>query len=346
MTCTKGNYTNKMNLDFIKNKMRIDFSKNTKMLFYIKGLWILFAPKFIYNRDFLKTISSLSKNDLEYIKKRVDYYNKFTGNFEFLDDRKTILEFIKQEEKKTYFFDLLQYLKYFNYKNKISYVFGDVIEVPKIPSIVKSRPIDGDNKNSIVMKLNKVRHFIFVDDEIQFENKINQAVWRGKCYKSHRTNFVKRFYDSPLCNIGQVNTKGDLSIPWQKEKLSLKEQMKYKFLIAIEGNDVASNLKWAMSSNSLVMMAKPKYETWFMEGTLIENFHYVLLRDDYSDLEEKIKYYIVHADEAKIIIRNANSFVEQFKNRTHEDVISYLVLDKYFKYTLPANKNGKHKIND
>ncbi|ENT7385234.1 hypothetical protein ACXLUW_000800 [Campylobacter coli] len=39
----------------------------------------------------------------------------------------------------------------------------------------------------------------------------------------------------------------------EKNFLSKKEQMKYKFIISLEGNDVASNLKWEMNSNSLVL---------------------------------------------------------------------------------------------
>ena len=42
-----------------------------------------------------------------------------------------------------------------------------------------------------------------------------------------------------------------------------------------------------MSSNSLCFMPKPKYETWFMEGKLIPNHHYVLIEDDYSNLLEQ-----------------------------------------------------------
>ena len=38
-------------------------------------------------------------------------------------------------------------------------------------------------------------------------------------------------------------------------------------------------------------MPKPKYETWFMEGKLKDGSHYIEVKDDYSDLEEKIKYY-------------------------------------------------------
>ena len=73
------------------------------------------------------------------------------------------------------------------------------------------------------------------------------------------------------------------------------EQLQNKFILCIEGNDVASNLKWAMSSNSLVFMTKkPKFETWFMEGTLIPGHHYVEIKDDYSDMIEKMDYYLSH----------------------------------------------------
>ena len=47
------------------------------------------------------------------------------------------------------------------------------------------------------------------------------------------------------------------------------DNLNYKFILAIEGYDVATNLKWIMSSNSLAVMPRPTYATWFMEGTLI-----------------------------------------------------------------------------
>jgi hypothetical protein len=181
------------------------------------------------------------------------------------------------------------------------------------------------------MKLNKVRHFIFVDDKIQFEDKKDMAVWRGKVHPEHRANIIKKLYKFSLCNVGQTNNKINIHAPYQKGSLNIQEQLEYKFLLAIEGNDVASNLKWAMSSNSLVMMSKPKYETWFMEGSLISGYHYVLLKDDYSDIEEKIKYYSEHIGEANSIIKNANKYVNNFKNDLFEDIISFMVLRKYFK---------------
>jgi spore maturation protein CgeB len=88
-----------------------------------------------------------------------------------------------------------------------------------------------------------------------------------------------------------------------------------------------------MSSNSLAVMPRPKYETWFMEGTLVPNDHYVLIKDDFSDLEERLTYYIENPEEAIEIARNANEYVNQFRNKKREDVISLLVLDKYFRET-------------
>jgi len=320
------------NLFFNNKYIRIDPSKNVKLFFYLKNLFILSMPSVFYQKRLEKKINSLNLDEKEYVYERVNYYNK-------LDSKTTLRDYItiqdfQHEKKNTYFFDLNKYLKYFPSKNKLSFLFGDITDIPKTPTIVKSRPITDENKNSIIMKLNSIRHFIYVNDSIKFEDKKDLLVWRGKAYQEHRKKFLEKFYEHPLCDVGQIKKKRDKGyVKWEKDKMALTQMLKYKFILAIEGNDVASNLKWAMSSNSLVFMVKPKYETWFMEGKLIEDYHYVLLKDDYSDLEEKIKYYSKNIKEAKKIIENANSYVKQFKDTKREDIISLLVLKKYFKYT-------------
>jgi len=310
------------------NYLRIDKNKNTKLIYYIRNISKLFLPSFFYKKKLKTLLNKIEKTG--YIYKRVNYYNKIESSFFFDKNSITIKNFQKKEKKKTYYFDLLEYLRYFNSNFKISYLFGDITTIPDTPSLLKSRPIEGDNQNSILMKLNKVRHFIFVDDKIRFEDKKDILVWRGKCYVEHRVNFLKQFYDNILCNVGQTNPENNFKNRWQKEKMQLSQQLKYKFILAIEGNDVASNLKWIMSSNSIAFMVKPTYETWFMEGTLIPNYHYVLLEDDYSDLEEKIKYYSTHIEESLSIIKNANEYTKQFQDKKQEDIISLLVLKKYF----------------
>ncbi|MGR3789854.1 glycosyltransferase [Flavobacterium sp. TN-1] len=103
--------------------------------------------------------------------------------------------------------------------------------------------------------------------------------------------------------------------------------------MALEGNDVASNLKWVMSSNSIAVMPKPTYETWFMEGKLIPDFHYIEVNADFSNLEEKINYYIENPSEAIQIIKNANTYCKQFYDSKREKLIGLLVMKKYFEKT-------------
>lgn len=103
--------------------------------------------------------------------------------------------------------------------------------------------------------------------------------------------------------------------------------------MALEGNDVASNLKWVMSSNSIAVMPRPKYETWYMEGKLIPNYHYIEIASDYHDLLDRIMYYEQHPDEAKAIVEHAHEWIMQFRNKRREKLISMMVLNKYFSLT-------------
>ena len=110
--------------------------------------------------------------------------------------------------------------------------------------------------------------------------------------------------------------------------------------MCVEGVDVATNLKWVMSSNSIAIMPRPKIESWFMENKLIPEKHYIEIKDDYSDLESKIKYYVKKPEKCKIIIKNANQYVSQFKNKSREDLISLLVIEKYFHFTGQQEKTS------
>jgi hypothetical protein len=87
-----------------------------------------------------------------------------------------------------------------------------------------------------------------------------------------------------------------------------------------------------MSSNSIAVTPKLKMETWYMEGKLVANKHYLCIDDDYQNLDERLQYYLDHPNEAKNIIENAKIYRAQFNNKNMEDLISFLVLKKYFNY--------------
>jgi hypothetical protein len=291
-------------------------------------------PNIFFRKRLDLELSKLYKHDIDYVMKRVGYYNKLSSDFYYDTCMIRIKDFKLKTDLKphTSFLDIYEYIRYFSKDNGFSFILGDVIDIPKIPSIVKSRPIYANNQNSILLNLNKVRHFMFVKDKKRFEDKNNKLLGRAAVYQSHRIKFWEMYFNHPMCDLGQTNKHQTAHPEWTVNYTTIKEHLNFKFILCLEGNDVATNLKWVMSSNSIAVMPKPTYETWFMEGMLIADCHYIEIKKDYSDLEEKLKYYIEHTDEALKIIENAHAFVKQFQDKKREKLISLLVLQKYFNH--------------
>jgi hypothetical protein len=78
----------------------------------------------------------------------------------------------------------------------------------------------------------------------------------------------------------------------------------------LEGNDVASGLKWALLSQSVVLMPPPKHTSWAMEELLQPWVHYIPLKNDASDLEQKMQWVLDHDDKAKRISERATLWME------------------------------------
>ncbi len=308
--------------------------KNNKPYYYIRNYLRLYLPS-LYN-EFLLTrkMKSFSKIDISKIKYRIDYYNKLSENTFLSSGAISIDDFKLKDHRKVYFFDTFEYLRYFPGNMKFSPLFGDINYSPDFPVLTKSRPVYGNNKYSILLNLNKIRHFNFINDKNSFRDKKNMLVGRSKARQAHRLQFLEMYHNHPLCNIGQVNR--DINLQYLAPRLTIEEHLRYKFILCLEGNDVASNLKWVMSSNSIAVMPKPKFETWFMEGTLIPDYHYICIKDDYSDLESKLTWFIDNPDKCLSIIENAHTYIEQFRNPVIEEYISCCVLEKYFKMTNQA----------
>jgi len=294
----------------------------------------MLVPKRLFqNKLSRKLVSASLRDDWDYIEQRVNYYNKLSEQIALPSTAPRLVEH-KMGRQKVYFFDTYQYTRWFLDSFQWGFCPGDVTYVPEYPSIVKSRPLTEDNENSVVMKLDKIRHFIFVNDKKTFTEKKDMAIFRGKVKgKPSRRMFMEMYFNHPMCDLGDVSKNTTDPQEWQTEKKTIREHLDYKFILALEGNDVASNLKWVMSSNSVAVMPRPTCETWFMEGSLIPNYHYIEIKPDFSDLEEQLLYYIEHTDEAQNVINNAHEYVSQFKNREREELISLWVLNKYFVMT-------------
>lgn len=231
----------------------------------------------------------------------------------------------------TYFYDFRDVARYFPPELRICHRFGDVTDIQPQPTVVKSRPIADDNAANVLLRLNQIRHFRLVAGDRPFAEKRGMAVWRGRCGEHPvRRALVRDWHQHPLCDIGDVAERVR-GTPIHREFLSIRDQLAYRYIVSLEGIDVASNTKWIMSSNSLCLMPRPRFETWFMEGALIPDHHYVLLRDDCADLEEKIRYYNAHPAAAEAIVANARAHVAPFRDRRRELLLSLLVLERYFR---------------
>lgn len=308
-----------------------------KFFYYLKSCTILLTPHFILKarkqRFLQKYYPKYNNADLQ---SRLDYYNKLKEKKQIPQSSPTLAQHKLKNVNysKVYFFDSYEYTRYFS--KTLPWLFrpGDITDLQPYPTIVKSRPITENNENSVLLKLNKIRHFIFVKDNTKFEDKLPKILFRGAAHgKPNRQMFIEKWIDNPMCDIKDT-AKDSINPPqWQSKPISIKQQLKYKYIMAIEGNDVASNLKWIMSSNSIAVMPRPKYETWFMEGCLIPNYHYIEIKDDFSDLIEKVNYYEQHPEQAKAIIKNANEYVKPFKDKKREKLLSILVLKRYFEKT-------------
>lgn len=238
--------------------------------------------------------------------------------------------------KKTFYsYDLYSNFIFSHLKPKFRYEFGDVRDIPIRPTFVKSRPINSHNQNSMILPLEISRHFDFIEDWVSFDKKINQICWRGACYQPWRKQFLKAAQAHAFCDVGDTskhsdaqNRKGSL-----RHYLSREDQLQYKFLFSIEGNDVASNLKWAMNSNSVVMMTRPKFETWFCESQLLPGVHYIPIKDDFSDLAEQFEYYSSNPKACIEISRNAREYTSQFLNQERQYALGGLAIDRYHDLT-------------
>lgn len=237
------------------------------------------------------------------------------------------------KRKHTYYFDARRWLRYFDPSLRFRLVPGDVRWIPQRPALVKSRPVGDGNANAVLMPLNTIRHFVFVDDPRGWEEKDSTAVFRGKInLKPKRERLFAAWFGKKGFDLG--DTSGERPHPeWVKPPESIHEQLRHRYVLSIEGNDVASNLKWVFHSNSLAVMPKPKMETWFEEGRLAGGVHYIEVRDDYADLEEKIAFYDARPDLCAEINRAEREWAARFRDPEVERMVALRVLERYFRAT-------------
>jgi hypothetical protein len=223
-----------------------------------------------------------------------------------------------------------------------------------IPTFVKSRMIRDRGAPCVLLPLDRERHWGDIAKVARhdgdFKSKNDNLVWRGATTGVFTTGDAR----SPLSSrfsIATLNTaKAGLDIGYSEivqiddtapdtmmaairarllPPLSVKDQLRSKFLLSLEGNDVATGLKWMLYSNSAVLMPHPTCETWACEGELVPYVHYVPVKHDLSDLEEMYDWCLTHEAECEDIARNGKRFIGAFLDEAREAEICRQVISAY-----------------
>lgn len=313
-----------------------------KLWFYIRNFCSYAVPNAFVRWRTRVFMNSLTDEERAEAERRADHYCRLPESCDLPPSAIAVGDYRYPWHSKhkfvTYFFDLYQVVRCFPCDYRFVRLFGDVNREQDVPTFVKSRPIvsPGETSMCVVLKLNQVRHFHFIHDTKSFRQKQDRIVFRNLVFKNQpqRVHFLERWANHPLADAGMVNENSDSGHPeWLRPFMPMARQLDFKFIACIEGNDVATNLKWVMSSNSIAVMPRPRFETWFMESTLVPDYHYIEVAADYADVETKLRYYIEHAEAAEEIIEHAHEYIRNFQNRRLERAAGLLTAHRYFQRT-------------
>lgn len=103
--------------------------------------------------------------------------------------------------------------------------------------------------------------------------------------------------------------------------LSLPKQMRYKYIIDIEGHVCAYRLSSELYMESVILLVASRYKLWFSH-LLVEYVHYVPVKEDLSNLFTQIRWCKSHDSQCKQIAQNAKRFYNTYLTR--EGILAHL----------------------
>ena len=212
--------------------------KNSNLTYFAHNYLREIIPNSLYRMRLKHWLNKLEQRpDKEYILQRVNYYCHLTSEYGYDHDKwlNKSVELRHQQiaPKKVYYFDAKEIARYFPDYLRWILLKGDITHVPEVPVIVKSRPLGVDITNSTLLKLEKVRHFLFVNDTTTWHEKENLAIFRGELggpRKVNRKIFMERWFGDSQIDAGSTNViEGHTE--WLRPKLTISEHFKYKFIM-------------------------------------------------------------------------------------------------------------------
>jgi DNA-directed RNA polymerase II subunit RPB2 len=172
-----------------------------------------------------------------------------------------------------------------------------------------------------------------------WEEKLPKAVFRGNptgCGTDSQTNMRIRLAEMMKDNynyldVGLIKTTNNMPrfdpVKGLKlinvnanpvDRIDMEEQSKYKYIVHIDGNVAAYRLLKTMLLGSVILKVEGKYLLW-VEQLLQDGVNYIKIKEDLSDLIEKIEWCNSHSEECKIIAENGVELAKKILNKDYID---------------------------
>jgi hypothetical protein len=243
-------------------------------------------------------------------------------------------------------------LKKSNFRAMI--MLGDGTRYVDIPLIGKTRFAsyrpESDKMREVILGFLEVdRHYGAihrVKQGIPWRKKQNTLIWRGDSTGT-RYPIIAKYITYPISDIDvafsalcQEHKNNPHNKVLVRKRITPRQLTNYKYLLSLEGNDVASGLKWMLYSDSVVFMARPRHVSWALEEFLVPFIHYVPVKEDYSNLMEMVQWARQNDELVYNISKHSTQFIEdlimsQEAQRNHKLVLQQM-LRKYHEQFGPA----------
>ena len=170
---------------------------------------------------------------------------------------------------------------------------------------IRGKNTDGDNCVNILKLLDK--------------NAISKEMAYEKMMGISRFRAVEQFFGANFVNFGIVSNdiytgRHDFYGDRRSNRLSKAEICSYKYLLSLEGGDVATNFIWGANTNSIVFKQEYPWEV-FYDAHFLPWIHYIPIKYDLSDLEEQFYFCEKNPALCREIINNAALLCKMISNR-------------------------------
>jgi Glycosyl transferase family 90 len=189
--------------------------------------------------------------------------------------------------------------------------FGRLIDVPAMDTVWEKKRNAAVWRGAMTGRNRGVRKNTQRQQSSADENKANEDL----CRQIPRCHLVLQYGNSSLVDARLIRLpkKGGTSIdPISSsiynvsmfgDPMTIEEMLQFKAIVMLEGNDVSSGFKWAMFSESVVLTQQPTCTSWAMEELLQPWVHYIPIKEDVSDVAEKMQWVIDNDAKAREIAR-------------------------------------------